>query len=173
MNRFRYEALVDEFPFLSEVWFSFFEDPNDSIRNCEYIVIKQLNEVLYMTPRHETIRGSMTNINDEQVVHFILDNLDDRSIIRDAVKKERKHTSDNTWFENPGETILEAAHRHGVADRIKYIVVTHIGYNIVEYRSTDKWNATVYKLPKHTTISAEIEKAKKNAREKVRAEANF
>lgn len=169
MNRFRFEALTEEFPFLSGI--SFFENVNDAIYHCEHIVIKRLDEiVLNMKPRHETASGSMVSIDNEQRVHFVLD---DGRIIKDAVIKEWEHRTDNDWVEKPGETIIEAIHRNGVADQVKYIVVAHTGYDLVEYRSTEKWNATVYKLPKHTTILAEIEKAKQNARDKVRVEARF
>ncbi|MFL1672504.1 hypothetical protein [Paenibacillus dendritiformis] len=169
MNRFRYEALVEEFPFLTGI--SFFEDVNDAIYHCEHIVIKRLDDVvLNMKPRHESASGSMVSIDDEQRVHFILD---DGQIIIDAVHKEWEHRTDNDWFEKPGETILEAIHRIGVANQVKHIVIAHIGYDIVQHRSTEKWNVTVYKLPKYTTLSAEIEKAQQKAREKVRAEGDF
>lgn len=117
--------------------------------------------------------GSLTHTDDEQVVHFILDDL---SIIMDAVTPKRSQGSDNSWSEQEGETILEAIYRHNVAERLKYVVMTHIGYDKVHedfYRSTDKWNAKIYKLPKHTTISAEITKAIQKEREKVHVEADF
>lgn len=172
MNRFRYEALVEEFPFLPEVIFDF-EDPSNAIRLCEYIAIKRLDEaILNITPMHETYHGSLTHTDDEQAIHFILD---DQSIIMGAVTPKRSQGSDNSWSEQEGETILEAIYRHNVAERLKYAVITHIGYEKIQEgsRSSDKWNAKVYKLPKYTTLSAEIERAQQKARGKVRTEADF
>ena len=166
MNRFKLQAYCKEFPFLEDIIGDFIPD---SIR------VKRVDEnLLRVTPQYYYHDGSLGVTEDEERVHFIIA---DGSILYDAVNQSG-HTSSNYAHtqtkEWEGETVLEAIDRHGVADKLQYIVV--------EYYDLDDWSGgeykreytlTIYKTPKNTTFGAEIEKARAQALAEVRAEADF
>ena len=166
MNRFKLQAYMKEFPFLERI---IGDAIPDSVR------IKRADEnLLRFTPRYSRHDGSMGVTKLSEDVHFILQ---DGSILYDAVRQSG-HTSSNyahsqsrSW---EGETVLEAIDRHGVADKLQYIVIEYyylddwVGDEYVE-----EYTATIYKPPKDTSFGAEIEKAMACALAEVRAEADF
>ena len=173
MNRFKYQAYVQEFPFLQDI---IGDEIPDSVR------VKRADEnLLKITPKYYYHNGSMGVTKMDERIHFVLA---DGSIIHDAVKQSG-HTSSNyahtrtqTW---EGETVLEAIDaivsiclRHGVAESLAYIVVEKYYLDDWEGQEyTKEYTVTVYKTPKNTTFGAEIEKARAQALAEVRAEADF
>jgi hypothetical protein len=166
MNRFKYQAYVQEFPFLQDI---IGDEIPDSVR------VKRADEnLLKVVPQYYYHDGSLGVTEMDEKVHFILA---DGSILHDAVKQSG-HTSSNyahsqerSW---DGETVLEAVNRHGVAESLAFIVVEHYyldDWSGGEYKR--EYNFTIYKTPKNTTFGAEIEKARAQALAEVRAEADF
>jgi hypothetical protein len=166
MNRFKYQAYVQEFPFLQEL---IGDEIPDSVR------IKRADEnLLKIIPTYSLHDGSMGITKLEEKIHFVLT---DGTIIMDAVK-QKGHTSSNyahsqerSW---DGETVLEAIDRHGVAESLAFIVVDE--YYLDDWCGGEykrEFSLTIYKTPKNTTFGAEIEKARAQALAEVRAEADF
>ena len=165
MNRFKLLAYKQEFPFLEGIIGDAFPD---SIR------IKRADEnLLSFTPHYSSHVGSMGKTKSWEKVHFILQD----GTIEDAVL-QRKNFSSNYAGDSPyssdGETVLEAIDRHGVADKIQFIVVE--SYYLDDWEGSEKeeeYAITLYKTPKGTTFGAEIKKARAQALAEVRAEADF
>ncbi len=166
MNRFKYQAYVQEFPFLHDL---IGDEIPDSVR------IKRADEnLLKIVPRYYYHNGSMGVSKMDEKIHFVLA---DGSIIYDAVKQSGHtssnyaHTQEKFW---DGETVLESIDRHGVADQLQYIVQDVFDLDDWEGQKYHRsWEMTVYKTPKGTTFGAEIEKARVRAISEVRAEADF
>jgi hypothetical protein len=166
MNRFKLQTYKQEFPFLEGI----IGDTNpDSVR------VKRADEnLMRVTPQYYYHDGSLGVTEDEEKIHFILS---DGSILYDAVNQSG-HTSSNYAHtqtkEWQGETVLEAIDRHGVADKLQYIVVEYYyldDWSGCEYKK--EYSFTIYKTPKGTSFGAEIEKARAQALAEVRAEADF
>lgn len=166
MNRFKYQAYVQEFPFLQDL---IGDEIPDSVR------VKRADEnLLQFIPTYRCHDGSLGVTEIDERVHFIIA---DGSIIHDAVK-QAGHTSSNYAHtqtkEWEGETVLEAIDRHGVAESLAFIVVEHYyldDWSGGEYKR--EYTLTIYKTPKNTTFGEEIEKARAQALAEVRAEADF
>ena len=166
MNRFKYQAYVQEFPFLQDI---IGDEIPDSVR------VKRADEnLLKVVPKYYYHNGSMGITEMDEKVHFILN---DGTFIKDAVKQSG-HTSSNYAHsqtkEWEGETVLEGIDRHGVAGTIAFIVVEKYyldDWSGQEY--TKEYTFTVYKTLKGTSFGAEIEKARAQALAEVRAEADF
>lgn len=166
MNRFKYQAYVQEFPFLQDI---IGDGSPDSVR------IKRADEnLLQVIPIYRYHDGSLGVTEMDEKVHFVLA---DGSIIHDAVKQSGHtssnyaHTQTKEWV---GETVLEAIDRHGVAESLAFIVVEH--YYLDDWSGGEykiEHNFTIYKTPKGTSFGAEIEKARAQALAEVRAEADF
>lgn len=167
MNRFKFQAMVREFPFLADL-------AGEDYANCKRISIKRADkELMSKIPHYSGATGSLVSIHDSEQVHF---GLMDGTLIRDAVKgsgdviHNEAYTDDEYW---EGETVLEAIDRHDVAQRLKYIVINRCGHIIRDHHSQDGFYIEVYKTPKSLSftdlITAEIEQA--TAR--VQAEAAF
>ncbi len=166
MNRFKFQAYLQEFPFLKDII-------GDNIPDSVHI--KRADEnLLGFVPRYSRHYGSMGQTVTDEKVHFVLA---DGTIIEDAVR-ERGHTSSNYAHiqtkEWEGETVLEAIDRHGVADKLQYIVTEK--YYLDDWEGgifEEEYDVIIYKAPKNTTFGAEIEKARAQALAEVRAEADF
>jgi hypothetical protein len=166
MNRFKYQAYVQEFPFLHDLIGG--EIP-DSVR------VKRADEnLLKVVPEYYYRDGSLGVTERSENVHFVFT---DGSILHDAVKQSG-HTSSNYAHtqtrEWRGETVLEAIDRHGVAESLAFIVVERNYLNDWEGGHYEKEHEfTIYKTSKNTTFGAEIEKARAQALAEVRAEVDF
>lgn len=166
MNRFKFLAYLQEFPFLQNLIGDFVPD---SIR------IKRADEnLLKFIPTYSLHVGSMGKTKNMDRVHFILQ---DGTIIEDAVL-HREDFSSNYAGDSPysmdGETVLEAIDRHGVSENLAFIVIEKYyldDWSGQEYKK--EHNVTVYKTPKNTTFGAEIQKARAQALAEVRVEADF
>mgnify|MGYP000197216872 CR=1 FL=1 len=166
MNRFKLQAYCKEFPFLQDL---IGDEIPDSVR------VKRADEnLLKVVPRYSCHDGSMGITELSEKVHFILD---DGTFIKDAVNQSG-HTSSNYAHsrtkEWEGEAVLEAIYRHGVADKLQYIVVEQ--YYLDDWEGDEyerEYAFTIYKTPKGISFGAEIEKAMAQALAEVRAEADF
>jgi hypothetical protein len=166
MNRFKYQAYVQEFPFLQDI---IGDEIPDSVR------VKRADEnLLKVIPKYYYHNGSMGVSKLSAKVHFVLQ---DGSILHDAVKQSG-HTSSNYAHsqtkEWEGETVLEAIDRHGVADQLQYIVQDVFDLDDWEGQEYHcSWEMVIYKTPKGTSFGAEIEKARAQALAEVCTEADF
>jgi hypothetical protein len=166
MNRFKYEAFLDEFPFLESLALG--------CAICKKISVKRVTrELLQKVPHYSGATGSLVGIDDSEVVHFILN---DGTIIRDAVAQSgdvvhnEAHTDNEYW---EGETILEALYRQEVSPMLAYIVIVHSGYIIQDHRSQPDWCATIYKPARDIDLGDLITQERDSALQQVKAEANF
>lgn len=166
MNRFKYDAMVNEFPFIEEL-------VAGDVVDCVHIKIARADEnLLNMTPRVDSSIGSLVGIEDRQDIHFVTVNgITPRAVEQDDDLYSNYAHDDGHHY--PGETILEGIHRHEVADVLEYVVVVHSGYEVENHHSTRAWNMTICKTPKGTTFAAEIAKAETKALAEVQAEAAF
>ena len=166
MNRFKYQAYLEEFPFLKEI---IGEETPDNI------TIKRADEnLLRIIPQYSYHDGSMGESRHEEKIHFVLN---DGTIISDAVKQDGSETSNYAHSQSrywEGETILEAIDRHGVADTLQYIVQDI--YNLDDWSGQEydcTWRIVLYKTPRDTNFREEISKAKAKALAEVKAETDF
>ena len=169
MNRFKYQAYRQEFPFLIDIIADEFNLIPDSVR------VKRTDEnLLKIIPRYYHHDGSMGQTEQDERVHFVLT---DGSIIHDAVNRSGHTSSSYAHFQTrewEGETVLEAIDRHGVAENLAFIV--HDVFNLDDWEGQTyyrSWEIVIYKTPKGTSFGAEIEKARARALVEVRAEAGF
>jgi hypothetical protein len=166
MNRFKYQAYLQEFPFLQDL---IGDGIPDSVR------VKRADEnLMRVTPQYYYHDGNLGVTEDDEKVHFILS---DGSIILDAVGQSGRSSSNYAHSQTKeweGETVLEAINRHGVAESLAFIVVEKYYLDDWSGQEYTKEHAfTVYKTPKNTIFGAEIEKAMAQALAEVRAEADF
>ncbi len=166
MNRLKYQAYVQEFPFLQDL---IGDNIPDSVR------IKRADEnLLKVIPCYSCHDGSMGITELSEKVHFVLQ---DGSILYDAVKSNGHTSSNYAHFQErswDGETVLEAIDRHGVAESLAFIVVEKYfldDWNGGEYKR--EYSLSIYKTPKGTSFGEEIEKVRAYALAEVRAEADF
>ena len=166
MNRFKFLAYLQEFPFLQDL---IGDESPDSIR------IKRADEnLLKFIPTYSLHVGSMGKTKNWEKVHFVLK---DGTIIDDAVLHRVDFSSNyagDSPYSTDGEAVLEAIDRHGVAETLQYIVVEY--YYIDDWEGqecTEEYTFSIYKTPKNTTFGAEIQKARAQALAEVRVEADF
>jgi len=175
MNRFKYDALKDEFPFLAQTAMSTEEGSKRDPKNCDGISIKRISqELLDKTPQEHNWDGSLVGINKWVRVDFVLE---DGSIIKDAVKARGSsgsnyaHSETHSW---EGETVLEAIYCRHAITLVKFIVWTEGGYNVVEHYSQRDWHSTIYKPAKGSDfLRKAVINARRRALDEVKAEANF
>lgn len=182
MNRFKYNALKDEFPFLAQTAMVTEGGKERDPKNCDGITIKRITqELLDKTPQEHSWDGSLVGINKWVRVDFILK---DGSIIKGAVMPKGSSGSNYAYEEThswQGETVLEAIYRHcaimkfgTVPGEVEFIVWTKGGYNVVEHYSQRDWRSTIYKPAKgQNLIRKSIINARGEALDEVKAEANF
>lgn len=174
MNRFRYEAFMQEFPFLHQIMV--FKD--GQLRGPHWvdrITVHRADEnFLAMIPSSGSWNGSLGESYHWTKVHVIMA---DGRIIKDCVRQKEKHGSNYAHSQTEyieGESILEALGNLEDPDKVQYIVI--------EFRDFSDWSGQeridiyevdIYKPPKSVTYSDLIAKARKRALEQVKAEANF
>jgi len=168
MNRFKFEAFLQEFPFLKEII-----GKKDANQIDRISVSRFDKDLLEKTPHYEGATGSLVGINEGQEIYFVLTN---GGIIMNAVRNEGSCIHNEAYQDNEswdGETVLEAIDRHNVGDRLAYIVWENYGYEIRDHYSEGGLDFTVYKPAKGISIQQIIEEKKASASEQVKAEAEF
>lgn len=166
MNRFKFEAFCEEFPFLRVL------SPDG--RKPDWIKIKRADEnLLGVVPSHYFWDGPLGETHDDKRVHFILTEGEDlfSSVLPDI---EVGDNSNGCRRKEQGETILEAIDSLDISEKIKYIVVEDYYKNAWQGQDhTEEWSFTIYKPAADASFPAEIQKAKEKAMAQVKAEANF
>lgn len=167
MNRFKYQAFMDEFPGVERLAWG-------NVLDCDSIKVKRMDEALMdHVPHYDGATGSLVGIEDKEVISFVLH---DGSLIEDAVSRSgyvvhnEAHRDNEEW---EGETVLEAIDRHQVADRLLLIVSVEAGYNILDHHSQRNWRMTLYKPSESLSIKQAIRNARDQARERVQIEGAF
>ena len=180
MNRFKLNALKQEFSFLKDTALLRRDGSERESDSLDGIVIKRITkDLLNHTPREHFWDGSLVGIEEWERVDFVLNdynNPQNHIIVRDAVKCSGDSGSNYAHqghYEWDGETILEAIDRLGMADTLLYIVISEGGYNIVEHHSQSNWRTTIYKPAKDFNIRDAISDARIAAFKEVSAEAAF
>jgi hypothetical protein len=166
MNSFKYQAYLQEFPFLQDL---IGDEIPDSVR------VKRADEnLLKFIPTNSLHVGSLGRTEVNEKIHLILSN--GKVLYNTVVRREEynsNYSGDTHYFEG-GETVLEAIDRHGVAESLAFIVVEYYYLDDWEGKEyTKEYTFTVYKTPKDTTFGAEIKKARACALAEVRVEADF
>ena len=163
MNKFRFEAIVSEFPFLREL---------GATPECDSIQVKRWDEaVLAIVPNEYSYDGSLVNDWREDTWHAILP---DGEIKRDFVKASSHYHSNYAHSQDRnecGETLLEALHD---LDESEYLVrheVEHDDERGRPYRDSDWW--TIYKPARQVTIAGLCKEALQRAKRDVAAELDF
>jgi len=165
MDRFRYNAFLREFPFLTDLIGDL--DPLD----CESIAIKRVDEeVLHKTPFRGITVGSCVDVRDVENVFIITS--DGAHKVQAEEYGYSNYAHEGPWHYN-GESILEAIDRLGVEDSVTHVAVIHSGYNVRDHCSTADWCCTVYKPARNLDLPALIERETERVRAQVQAEANF
>lgn len=174
MNKFKFDAMVEEFPFLSQVLKH--DRGNNQQRDhldCDGISIKRTTrELMEHTPSYQGATGSLVGINDGERFDFVLDDGIIRNAVHDSgyVTHNEAHQDDEQWN---GETVLEAIVKHGVADKLAYIVRLDYGYNVQDHYSQRNYQVVIFKPAKDFTWQELVDEAKAKALAEVQAEANF
>ncbi len=176
MNRFKYQAMCNEFPWLQQAIGTQRHD-NAQARNLidlDSVEIKRITvEVLDKKPSDNDYIGSLVGIHEWDEVVFVLD---DGTVMRDAVKRGAYWKSNYAHEGNrtsDGEDMLEAIARLDVANTLAYIVWACGGYNAENHYSAGNWRATIYKPAKDFTLAEVITAVEAKALEQVKTEATF
>ena len=169
MNRFKYEAFLEEFPFLDEIMAEHrFQSENLTGKG---IVVKRADDrLLSLTPLdsgYDCCQGQRWN---RTAVHFITTEILLHAVFRQVNwQYADQHTSD---FKKEGETILEAIFRHNVAPTLKLIIGVH--RSGCDFGDTPETNEiTIYKTPKDVTYDDLIKEAQTSAISDIKAEVEF
>lgn len=163
MNRFKFEAMVEEFPFLPEAF------GKRESQWCFTLTVKRVTpELLNVTPRTDEHEGSLVGIWEGDEVYLIADNKAYQVQAAWDFDSNFAHT-DRRW--GPGETLLEACARYEVHP--DYIVWIEFGLGIENHYSTKEWKATIYKPGRDISIAGTIAVARSKARREVGVEVAF
>jgi len=164
MNRFKRVSYLREFPWLHD------------LKPWKDVQVKRLDEVVlrHLEPVVEIHTGSMVDIHIEDEVHFVLNS---GKIMKNVVHQRFEWRSNYIHEEpvdKPGETILEAIDRLGVADVIRYVVLQEQGHEYVSGQyDREVALITIYKLPRGKTLGEFVEKARRDAEKEVAREISF
>lgn len=173
MNRFKFQAFLNELPALAGILTDGRDRPREA-RHCDGIKVGRVGrELLALVPEHTTHDGSLVGINKREEVSFVLN---DGSVIRNAVRQEGEHGSNyahSQTLRESGESVLEAIDRHGCAEFLRMIVVVRSGFTVREHFSEPNFTAAIYKAAKGEALPTLISEAAVAALAEVRAEANF
>lgn len=163
MNRFKFKAMTEEFPFLSEVF------GKRESGWCFALKVKRATpELLNTTPSTHEYTGSLVGIWEGDEVYLIASSKAYQVQARWDFDSNFAHTDRRS---GPGETLLEACARHAIEP--DYIVWIEFGLGIEDHYSTKEWKATIYKPAKDVTVTSLIEKAREKARREVETEIAF
>ncbi len=176
MNKFKWNALCQEFPGLNEINEEFqtlrwknYVDLECKVKRCD-------SEWLRSVPRGDWASGSLVSIARDHTVFVALKDgiVVDLMVENSGRSIDHSAHSDDTYSE--GESILEALDRWidkgGDPSEISYFINCFRG-TIVENSDSRGLLITIRKLERGATLSERIEEAKKEALAQVRAEANF
>ena len=167
MNIFKYEAFLDEFPFLDKIMVHHNYEPEDL--TSKGIVVKRADErMLTSIPLnigYDCCRGKRWNRND---IHFVTNT----GVILDAVKQEVDWKYADNYISPylcEGESVIEAISRHRVEKNLHTIVWTSSSGCHFDDTPTERI-IEIYKMPKDITYSDFIEKARQQEEGNLRAE---
>ena len=180
MNRFKFEAFVGEFPFLSTVFTVKNYDRTTTVLTAEdvnSIRVKRIDATLLScTPKSFSWDGSLGETQRFTEFSFVLNDAT-ATVLLNCVKQEREAGSNYAHSQTivfPGESVLEAIDRHGCADNLVAIVRCDREYDSWSGREcTDTRYITIYKVAREDSLPALLEAARDLARREVLAEVNF
>ncbi len=176
MNRFKFQAFVEEFSFLAEVFIPDEYGYGDKLdqENCDEITVQRIDaQLLNAVPKTKKATGSRVGVNNYERVDFVLRN---GEVIRDAVKCDLAALHHEAHVDNEhrrGESVLEAIDQYRIGEDLQYIVWIMKGYVIRNHYSQSNWRATIYKPAKGDIVTDLLTEAKAMAAEEVKAETAF
>jgi len=174
MERIKFNAYLEEFPFLREIFRTNAVDGKSALE-VDRISIRRADEnLLLRVPKEHFHDGSLGKSRDWERVTFVMQN---GSILHDYVKRggceSSNYAHSQTW-EWEGERVIDALSRLFNPDDVSYIVWESRCYSDWEgSEHIDSYEVTIYKTPKGVKYSDLIEKARAQALAEVRAEADF
>lgn len=166
MDVFKLEAFLQEFPFLQKII-------DEAEKTPDTIRVKKVDRTLLeKIPVADTYIGCAGTIEKTATISFVADDI----CILDAVTQEQ-HFDTNIGHPRPiheeGEAVLEAIHRHRIAETLLYIVEANFHYNNWENEDyINSFNIVLYKAPKGLALN-EIIRAQENARTEVKIAVDF
>ena len=167
MNRFKYEAFVDEFPFLDKIMAHHTYGPEDLTGRG--IIIKRADErLLDSIPIDSGYDCCIGKRWTKETFHFTTNNETILSAVR--CKVDWQYAENHTPLDfHEGESVLEAINRHGITEDLDTIVyVFSRGCSFDDTPTVRKLE--LYKVPKETTYKELVDRAHQNARNNLKAE---
>ena len=174
MERIKFNAYLEEFPFLREIFRTNAVDGKSALE-VDRISIRRADEnLLLRVPKEHFHDGSLGKSRDWERVTFVMQN---GSILHDYVKRggceSSNYAHSQTW-EWEGERVIDALSRLFNPDDVSYIVWELRDYDNWEGGEiTDIYKVSVYKPPKRDSFGAILARAREQALVEVRAEADF
>ena len=168
-NLFTKKELERDFPFLAAV----LTNSRGNSISPEEVSIKRIDgDFLDSVPTEYRWTGSVVDICRGTEIIFILD---DGTVIRDAVDPD--YTSGSNYagedtFSSRGETVLHAIEKHGVAEKLAFIVERRYGVHTTNHSSHGQ-NIVIRKPGKGFTIPGLIRAAYQAASDQVAAESDL
>lgn len=168
MNKFKFEAYLQEFPFLREIL------GDQTAGSVSSLAVKRADEnLLARTPEERSWNGSLGATDNWERVTFVLPDRVLKGAVAPAGESGSNyaHSTARRW---KGETVLEALSRLENPDDVQYIVWEDRDYSDWSGSDlVDNYSVVVYKPPKGVTFGELITKARAQALAEVRAEADF
>jgi hypothetical protein len=173
MNRFKIEAFFKEFPFLNSL--KGFDEKSLTPEEVDSLRVSRFDEeTLELVPDEYYWDGSMGETSNWERIDFVLS---DGTIIHNAVETQGESGSnyaDSQMQRWAGESVLEAIDRHGVADRLSFLVLfKHVKEDWEGGEYLHDHLLTIYKPAKGLSIPVLIAEARSQAMREVRAECDF
>ena len=167
MNIFKYEAFLEEFPFLSKIMAHYNYELQDL--TGKGIVVKRADEKMLTSIPFDTgydcCQGKRWNRNN---IHFVTNT----TTILDAVRQEVDWQYADNYIPSylcEGESVIEAISRHKVEKNLHTIVWTSSSGCSFDDTPTERI-IEIYKMPKDITYSDLIEKARQQEEGNLKAE---
>jgi hypothetical protein len=171
MNRFKWQAYCQEFPFLKTI--RCLEDMD--LGRLSNVAVRRLDrDVLSRIPNSSFHDGSMGKSESFESVCFVLAD----GLLHNCAVKQHSEWSSNYAHsgrrENPGETVLEAADRLENPDQLTHMVWVAYQYDNWESGTYHcSWRIEIFKPPKGEKISDILADAHESAAREVAIESDF
>ena len=169
MDRFKFEAFKDEFPFA-------FGDDVDA-KELDFVQVKRLDDrsMSYLCAEYVDIGNSLFSAYGDTTVSIWgkqNNNLGWLTQSRRVGTVGVQHQPD-AMFDNAGETLLEWCLTHrDVLDNVGFVVEDSRGYDTTA--DDCPWRTiTIYKLPKRHTLKEFVDAAMAKSKAEVRKESTF
>jgi len=169
VNRFKFRAFLQEFPFLKEIIGEDYDRLASYYSDGFNIVVRRLTKDYLLSVLRDDYYSS--SLGTRAIWHRLYAVLPEQVIPLHYRGKGRHQTQPHPESWTEGETVLEAVSRVETPDAIRYLVdVFTYDDDFDAYRRRE---VVVYKHEKGVSFSQRIEEAQADAHREVRAESSF